>query len=243
MSQDKLDALLAPLVKEATVLDPIRSSDAEDASVDSKFGGEPYAQVDDAWPNCPTCKNELVFVAQFREEDRDELFAFFYCFECFPWGLADEAKGQWIIRRYKNPSMTQYKRIAPSKTNECSPIPCMTRSRIVRVLPDWEGLESSSVEAENLCCEIDEDSPWEEYSSTLLRNRCLDEYATLVGGYPRWVQGETVNHCSICGGKLQFLAQIDSEDTAGLMWGDVGLIYLFQCKNHPDEFHLELQCH
>lgn len=243
MSQDNLDILLTPLIREAVILDPIRSSDAEDAAISSKFGGEPYAQSSDVWPVCPSCKNELVFVSQFNKEENDELFTFFYCFECFPWGLPDEEKGQWVIRRYKMPSMTQYKKITPSQTNEYSPIPCTTHAKTVRVLPDWEGLESFSIDAENLCCELDSDNPWEEYNSAFLRNRCLDDYATLVGGYPRWVQGEAVNKCSTCGEELQFLAQIDSEDSAGIMWGDVGLVYLFQCNNHPDEFHLELQCH
>lgn len=243
MSQDKLDRLLEPLIKNAQKLDASRSRDAVEPTVASKFGGHPYAQINETWPQCPTCKNELVFVAQLKNDGTDNLFVFYYCFKCFPWGLGDEEKGQWVIRRYKSPSIDNYKEIAPSRENEASVIPCTVSTKMVKVIPDWESLESYSKEASDLCCEINDDSPWEEYDAAFLRNGCFNDYATLIGGYPRWVQGEAINKCSECGEELEFLAQIDSEDAAGLMWGDVGLVYLFQCKNHPNVFHLELQCY
>ena len=139
--------------------------------------------------------------------------------------------------------MEQYRQIAPERGSEFAPNPCIVESKTVRVLPDWEGLESYSKEAESLCCELDRDSPWEAYEDALVRIECLVDYATLIGGYPRWVQGEAKSHCSSCGADRELVVQIDSEELAGLMWGDMGLVYLFSCKSHPDDFHLELQCH
>lgn len=241
--QEELDKLLEPLVKDTQILDPSSSRDAEKATVSSKFGGSPYAQVNDDWPQCPTCQNELVFIAQLKDEKTDNLFVFYYCIECFPWGLGDEEKGQWVVRRYKNSSMEKHKEIAPSKENEAAVIPCTVTTKMVKVIPDWEGLESYSMEASDLCCEMNDDSPYEAYDAAFLRNAYFNDYATILGGYPRWIQSEAINKCSECGAVLEFLAQIDSEDSAGLMWGDAGSVYLFQCRNHLDIFHLELQCY
>ena len=242
MLQDQLDALLKPFIREAVVLAPHRSLAAEAASTEAKFGGSPYAEEGDRWPHCPTCKNELVFVVQLRAGS-DELLVFFYCFECFPWGLSDEEEGQWVIRRYPNPSTARLRVISPAGTQELTVGPCAVSGSPVKSLPDWEGLDSTCKEAADLCCAIDADSPWEEYDAALLRNGCLNDYATLVGGHARWVQGEAVNSCRQCGEQLRFVAQIDSEEPANLMWGDVGLVYIFQCPVHSDVFHLELQCH
>ena len=49
--------------------------------------------------------------------------------------------------------------------------------------------------------------------------------------------------CPRCDQLMEMFAQIDSEEEAGLMWGDVGCIYLFCCRRHPGEVRLELQCH
>jgi len=243
MSQDKLDNLLEPLILETQILDPSKSNEAKKVSLNSKFGGSPYAEEHDSWPQRPTCKNDLVFIAQLKDDKTGNLFVFYYCFECFPWGLGDEEKGQWIIRRYQNSSMEKYQEIFPYQKNETLVVPCTVSMKTVKALPDWEGLESHFNEAGDLCSEIDDDNPWEEYESAVIRNSCLNDYATLLGGYPRWVQGETTNKCPECDEELKFLGQIDSEDAAGIMWGDVGLVYLFQCKNHPDIFHMELQRH
>ena len=41
---------------------------------------------------------------------------------------------------------------------------------------------------------------------------------------------------------MKLLFQIDSEDNAGLMWGDVGLIYVFY-DNETQKIEFILQCH
>jgi uncharacterized protein YwqG len=44
------------------------------------------------------------------------------------------------------------------------------------------------------------------------------------------------------GNPMKLLFQIDSEDNAGLMWGDVGLIYVFYDKK-TEKIEFTLQCH
>ena len=116
-------------------------------------------------------------------------------------------------------------------------------SSSIEALPDWEGINSASNEVSNLCCEINDDSPWEEYGEAVERAGCLNDYATLLGGYPRFVQGEVEPTCPKCNNEMEFYAQVDSEEEANIMWGDVGLVYFFRCPQHKNEFRLELQCH
>ena len=243
MPQEKLDFLLKPLIKEALKLMPKENDSEKPSNEKSKYGGLPYAETGDKWPICPACNKQLLFVSQMKNEARNELVEFFYCFECFPWGLDDEEKGQWIVRVYNNPSIERCHQISPENKTEFDLIPCLLNPQKVTVLPDWDSLDSTCKEAGKLCCNINDDSPWEVYDIAVERNGCLNNYATLLGGYPRYVQSETGGLCNVCKKEMEFFAQLDSEDEPGIMWGDIGLVYLFRCPNHKEEFHMELQCH
>jgi uncharacterized protein YwqG len=78
--------------------------------IGSHFGGIPYAEAGEEWPVCPTCKTSLTFIGQIdtksgfnQPPEGVALFTFFYCWECFPWGLKDEVKGTWVVRTYAEP--------------------------------------------------------------------------------------------------------------------------------------------
>lgn len=243
MNKEKLDVLLTSLVKKAIKLEPKADKAASLASCESKFGGLPYAETGDAWPSCPACKKELTFVSQLRDESEQQLFVFYYCNECFPWGLGDEEKGQWLVRLYKEPSTEKMVEINRGCDDEFAPTPCKVISSSVDVLPDWESIDSVSGDVGDLCCKLDDDSPWEEYERSVEEAGCLNDYATLLGGYPRFVQGAAGFKCPQCNTEMVFYAQIDSEDEASVMWGDVGVVYFFRCPQHKAEFQLELQCH
>lgn len=243
MCREKIDSLLRPLVKKAIKLEPRADDEASVASCESKFGGTPYAEVGDSWPSCPTCKKELTFVNQIHDELEQHLFVFYYCNECSPWGLGDEQKGQWEVKLYNEPKTERIAEIGRNSHDEYSPTPCKVTASFVDVLPDWEGLDSASRELSDLCCKINDDSPWEEYEEAVERAGCLNDYATLLGGYPRFVQSESIPTCPKCNTDMKFYAQVDSEDEANIMWGDVGLVYFFRCSEHKNEFKMELQCH
>ena len=241
MSQAQLEQLLKPLIKPATLLSPSKSAQKTlPASCESKFGGLPYAEQNDIWPTCSGCNNELMFVAQLKHPQEKSLHTFFYCFECFPWGLENQEIGQWLIRSYQNPDMKNYAEIKPAHPDEHSITSCSCAENSVQTLPDWEVLPS---EASEICCAMNEDEPWEIYEQAASRCDCITDYATLIGGYPKWIQGETTKSCKLCHSEMEFFAQIDSEEEADLMWGDCGVVYLFRCSEHKSEFALELQCY
>lgn len=242
MSEEKLDALLKPLIKNALKLELKADDTAIKPCCESKFGGQPYAEKGDNWPACPKCKDPLSFINQIVDDKEETLFAFYYCNTCFPWGLGDEETGLWVAKFYDRPSPEKMVVISRNDDQHAL-VPCKVTSSAVRVLPDWDALDSISSEASSLCCEISQDAPWEVYDEAVERAGCLNDYATLVGGYPRYVQGEVCPKCKECSADMEFYAQVDSEEQANLMWGDVGLVYIFRCPTHGDHFQLELQCH
>lgn len=238
--QKKLDKLLKPFIKKATLFIAHSDDSALELSYKSKLGGTPYAENNDTWPICPSCTNKLTFVAQIYNEDEDSLFVFFYCHECFPWGLDNEKKGEWIVKSYEHPSCEKWVEISQNEKDEFAPSPCTLTASNINVLPDWEALDA---EASNLCSRINDDDPWDAYEGAVERAECLNNYATLLGGYPRFVQGESSPTCPECKTEMEFYAQIDSEDEANMMWGDAGLVYFFRCPQHKNLFQFELQCH
>lgn len=56
-----------------------------------------------------------------------------------------------------------------------------------------------------------------------------------IGGEPSWIQGAQVPRCPICGEKMEFLMQLDSElpscEQGGeVMFGSGGILYVFWCE-------------
>ena len=56
-----------------------------------------------------------------------------------------------------------------------------------------------------------------------------------IGGEPSWIQGASVPRCPICGEKMEFLMQLDSElpscEQGGeVMFGSGGILYVFWCE-------------
>lgn len=243
MSAEKLDRMLRPLLKKAQRMDVCPDVAAKEASVLTKFGGLPFAAKGERWPVCPQCRQDLIFICQFVVEATESLFVFFYCMECSPWGLNDEARGMWVLRRYESPRMDQYGAIAPTEPLLFNVVPCSVTGHAVTMLPDWESLDTLSEEPARLCEKLNAEAPWEVYTEAQQRLGSFHDFATVIGGYPRWVQGEVIVPCRTCQADLEFIAQIDSEEKANIMWGDCGLIYLFLCPDHPDEIHMELQCY
>ena len=53
-----------------------------------------------------------------------------------------------------------------------------------------------------------------------------------LAGWPYWVQGEEYPDCPECGGRMELLFQLDSEDHVPFMFGDVGVGHVTQCPAH-----------
>ncbi len=240
---------LRPLARTATQLNLSRVAEGDVLPViSSRFGGgEPYAEVGEAWPVCPTCKAGLAFICQIdmtsvfhRKPEGVDLFSFYYCWECGPWGLDDEEKGTWVSRNYHNPAEAKAIKIKHPEGGPHQPL-CRVETRQAISFPDWDELAAWSKQAEEICGEANVDEPWAEYAATVESLGGLSELTTFLGGYPRWIQGEAELICDLCQNRMDLLAQIDTEDEADIMWGDVGCVYLFYCPLHPTEnkFHLQ----
>lgn len=52
-----------------------------------------------------------------------------------------------------------------------------------------------------------------------------------LGGIPGWVQNEEYPTCVQCKREMQFAAQIDSDESVGIMFGDLGILYAFICED------------
>ena len=82
---EEIGSLLQPLAKTATKLEPKKVRDEASLPLTgSHFGGIPYAEADEEWPVCPTCKTSLNFICQIdtasgfkRQPDGVALFTFF----------------------------------------------------------------------------------------------------------------------------------------------------------------------
>jgi hypothetical protein len=244
----KPDTLLKPLLKPCTrlILKPDRSAKAQ--SMTTKFGGLPYLEHTELWPACRSCGNALVFVAQFNlaqclHECHDHsLYVFYYCMECLPRSSSDIDNGDWLVRRYQNPCQENLKPLTKAAANpEHALPPSIVTCERAFSLPDWEDLNKDSVR--NACIALDAHEPWEVYAEAKMRLGCIYDNAHLIGAYPQWIEGTLTRTCPHCGERMEVLIQLDSDDKAKLLWGDMGLIYFFQCRHHPDTFILELQCY
>lgn len=250
---DELERLVRPLVRDITALKLASIEGSNSVSpVQSRFGGPAYAEEGEGWPECGGCKNPLTFIMQVNlQECRHPeltgigLFAFFYCWSCSPWGLDGDPPASWALRLYLDPSPARARTIRPAPRSQGSSpvtVPCLVTPMKATSMPSWEGLELWSKEASQLSASLHPDEPWAAYS--VLEEKFGNEldHQTKLGGHPHWIQSEATPECQRCAKRMTLLAQVDSEECAGIMWGDVGTVYLFLCKDHTHEVRLELQC-
>jgi hypothetical protein len=243
-----LAPLITPLIQDATIVEPQRVA-AVGHGAGSRFGGRPYAEAGDSWLVCGACGRPLTFICQIRMADCAHhpipgigLFTFYYCWECFPQEGGAETAGQWIVRLYGDPQEGKAVSIEPPQPGApVQTIPCGVTMQPTRSLPDWDGIAVWCPEAADLSAQADADEPWQPYLSTAEQLVGEADYATMVGGYPHWVQSDATPICPGCGQRMELLAQIDSERAAGITWGDAGLVYLFVCPEHLSEIRFEMQ--
>ncbi len=249
MYNEDIARLITPLIQAASAVELRRVASAEHG-VGSRFGGRPYAEAGESWPICGTCARPLSFICQIHMSDCTHrpipgigLFTFFYCWECFPQEDGGELAGQWLVRCYTDPQHRKATLIEPPQPGEpVQTTPCAITMQATRSLPDWDGIAVWCPEAADLSAQANPDESWQPYLSTAEQLVGEADYASMVGGYPHWVQSDATPTCPRCGQRMKLLAQIDSERAAGITWGDSGLVYLFVCPNHLSQMRFETQC-
>ncbi|AFM04724.1 hypothetical protein Fleli_2352 [Bernardetia litoralis DSM 6794] len=238
-----LENLVKPIIRTATKIEVLKASrPPESSQLISHFGGQPYFEKGELWPTSKKGKN-LEFIFQvFNSNDLQlpksiELIQFYYDWDEFPW---DTSNNGWLVKIYKKIEKENIAFIDKPSELERSKY-CEIKFSSTKSLPDWEGIDLHCYNASKLSCVLDEDEPWGNYDQIVTKLIGEQDYQSQLGGYPKWVQGESTPK-DIEGNSMKLLFQIDSEDNAGLMWGDVGLIYVFYDeKSEKTEF--TLQCH
>jgi uncharacterized protein YwqG len=246
MADAKLKAELKKLRKKCVKVTPHKSGFLPEEAVDTRFGGPPYAEKQEAPPACSQCKKYLTFVFQFREKyhadlsSTGSLYTVHYCFNCMPIGQsAEEEAGQWRVTEFKEPSLERFVLNEPA---ESGLVPCSCQLAHGHSLPDYETIETNYEAIAQMCEENeDDDDPSDCYEDACGAIGCPVQPSTCLGGFPVWIQGEGSQECREPHCELEFLAQIDSETMPKLMWGDAGSLYVFRCKEHG-EFFIEMQC-
>ena len=164
-----------------------------------------------------------------------KLVQFFYDMEAFP---AETAEDGWLVKTYEQLNTNNAVEIAtpagitPGKYCGISFEDCGS-------LPDLEGLELYSPDTWRFVTM--QENTWDLYEDAVAGLTGAQHYRSQWGGYPAWVQGESTP--KIQGGEnMPLLFQIDSEDHAGLMWGDMGLVYVFY-DAADKQFEFVLQSH
>ena len=238
-----LENLVRPIIKNATKLEVLPPSrPLENSHLISHFGGHPYFQRGEQWPKSKSGRS-LEFIFQvFNSEglhlpENIELIQFYYDWEEFPWST--EIDG-WLVKIYKSIEKGDVVIIDKPRELEKSKY-CEIRFSPTKSLPDWEGIDLHCKMAAKLSCVLNEDEPWGSYDQIVAKLIGEQDYQSQLGGYPKWVQGESTPKDNE-GNPMELLFQIDLEDNAGLMWGDVGLIYVFYDKK-KENIEFSLQCH
>lgn len=238
-----LEDLVKPIIRKATRLHLLPASrPPENSQLNSHFGGQPYFEKGELWP---TTKNGkcLDFIFQiFNNSDIQlpqsiELIQFYYDWDEFAWDSSDEG---WLVKIYKKIDKKNLKLIQKPSELERSKY-CEIEFKSKLSLPDWEGIDLYCPNASKLSCVLNKDEPWNSYDQMVTTLIGEQDYQSQLGGYPKWVQGESTPENS-SGNPMKLLFQIDSEENAGLMWGDVGLIYVFY-DEESEKIDFTLQCH
>ncbi len=242
-SFEDLEKLVKPIIRTATKIEIKQSTrPPENSQLLSHFGGQPFFETGEQWPKTKNGK-PLDFIFQiFNNGEINlptniKLVQFFYDWEEFPWDTENDG---WLVKIYETLNNEQIIKIDKPAELEKSKY-CEVIFKTIKSLPDWEGIDRYSDISSKLSCVLNEDEPWDSYQKVVERLIGDQDYQSQIGGYPNWVQGESTPNNNK-GEPMKLLFQIDSEENAGLMWGDVGLIYIFYDET-TKKIEFTLQCH
>ena len=204
------------------------------------YGGHPFLGPDEPLPCCGECDQPLAFVAHFKAHERH--WRFFYCFECNPWDDRDRKRGECVFDEMPEGAIRaregqQLEAFAWNVLPVLSPPLLEDEDSIEGALPEsyaaWIGaaLEERGLEEASEVLQV-----FEAWGAWALPG-------TQVGGYAHPIQNEILPLCPECSGHMDLLVRLDTEDQVGLMWGDMGAVYLHACRAHPQQVHFNLQCY
>lgn len=239
----------------------------------TKLGGRPDLPPDVSWPGWHG--HPLAFLGQLNLADLHGftsaadlptrgLLSFFYDAYEQPWGLGPDETGGWEVIYLPHPTSDLHRRRAPRSLPEASRFaPCSLHLYEAVSLPPSD---SPLLDALDL-----DDEEWDRYHDLLFERLEFHPHATLhqLLGYPDPIQGDMHLHLTsrqhLAGtfdldadvadrgltpnaADWQLLLQLDSDDRAGMMWGDCGRLYFWLHRTDLvqrtfDRTQLVLQCY
>lgn len=209
----------------------------------SKFGGLPYYPADKPLPVCTVCGYDLIFVCQFAKSefkemrvpnDKSNFLLLFVCqnLDCSEWWFFKKPQNAiWVSKDQKPIEKFEYKNLPKDAQLpiECKANPMEIIDPVNLMNLDQYGLEDSYHQ-------LDDDHQkiyWDKHQPFR---------GTKINGEPYWIQDRAYPTCDVCGKEMLFWGQVSSEEPLteklgrgswsehGMMFGDVGIIYLFYCE-------------
>lgn len=238
---DLLD-LVRPLLLSAKRVEVRPLSDKDEAGI-AKFAGDPARPSHLPWPACSSCETPMDFVAQFPA--MGQFWRLFVCETCCPWSDAERRQGlaRLEVAPMSDAQLPAQPSPAPSAWEPHAWV--MTDVLSPPLLSDLEaGLPVPQAYVDWLEEQESKEDPEEDQTAAVFASwGAWAGVQSQLGGYAHYIQSPPqLDPCPECGQDLELLARLDTEDDVGIMWGDLGAVYLHACPRHPHVNHYELQC-
>ncbi len=204
----------------------------------SHFNGDAYRLPGEKWP-CDDYGQPLELLFQIIDKDGDilpgeiKVLQFFYKRR-----MVSRYDDDWLIKAYKKFTPSSGCSLKRVTHDDHAPF-CTMEFEKIQTLPSWEELHNIRPELCKQCIKINNERPWTAYFSIVTELIKKTEIASQIGGYPQWVQADETPH--LFGKALPLLFQLDSDDEAGFMFQDMGLLYCFMDEYSNSEPVLILQ--
>lgn len=208
----------------------------------SRLGGRPWLGSGEAWPACGGCGRPMQLFVQLNARDlpppaaralEGGLLQFFYCtsdddsctVEATPWAPFSPAALVRLVARddleggsaaIAGPETFPGKRIVSWVEN-----------------PDYPNWEEA----------VDREVGLTDEEGDELGDEGFPLGGEKLLGWPLWVQGVEYPDCPDCGGRMELLFQVDSEQYIPYMFGDAGVGHITQCPRHRGRLAFGWACY
>lgn len=239
---------LSFLIKDSLLLRTAPSAENSIPAGTSKIGGRPDLPAHIQWPRWED--EPLSFIAQIQLEKLPKaefsnilpssgMLYFFYSADQETWGFDPDDKGSWKVI-YSKSSEIHRRAFPEDLPDEGRYKPCSVKYELSVTIPD---IDSSVFDA--LCLSREKTDRYSEFSEHAIE---LTDLGHRLLGHPNQVQGDMQLECQLASHGLncgdgsgykdpkaqslkagakdwELLFQADSDDNAGMMWGDTGMLY------------------
>lgn len=253
MDVEKLFPELAPLRRETVRLHP---RVGEPTCRDSSVGGPLLWPAEEAWPLCPEHEGfPMVPVVQIYRDAVPDVVPFPDGCDLLQalWCPRKHSGGRWVVPDVRRREAGAVGEVlsAPPRPAEIwenyVPRPCVVHPEAVTEYPHWDLEDGLWDGLEFRFLDLDQETGWDHQS------HLSTAPGTKLVGYPGWSQEPSWPDCAECGKRMEHLLTVAStegdalsrrawtpvEDEGvpyegpGLVLGDLGGVYLFECHTCP----------